>query len=183
MSHSKSALKNMTKEDLINVFMEEHGGVAQDTDTKQDLIDKILAAQEDAGDVVPDDTITGDTANNPTADEDKQPPENDPAAEDDYEAVLAKAIKESQRRVWVKIANDDGVGGTDKVYLAAGDENALVEREVWVHLKMIHVDVLRNCVEVRYKGDGKGNTIEYKQRRFKFEIRDQPNKPADDLEQ
>lgn len=150
---SKSALNKMGEEKLIEYAMTEHGLVIDaDVDTKDDIVEKILLAQEDEG---------ADLSEDNSEVEDNQKAS---------EKIDNKS--KGEKRVWVKISNEEGEIGDKPVFVGCSGDEVLVHRDTWVHMKIKHLNQLKAAVETHFK-DGVARDVP----RYRTEVSEK--KPED----
>ena len=167
---TQSALNRMKIDDLVAYAMEEHGLVV-DTDTQQkdDIIDMILAAQEDEGGTPPEDSQEDES---PDLDESEDDKPKQPKTKPTKAKTEADQKSAGEKRRWVKIHNQEGDVGDKPVFIGCSGDEILVAREKWVHMKQKHINVLKAAKETHFR-DRQPRNVD----RYRFEVRD--TKPDD----
>lgn len=109
-------LKAMTKADLAGIIMQDFGKVPDDNAKKDDLIEQILALQNN-GTGGPDPLMDSDNAMDTRHDDTSN---------------SSKEI-DPEGRTWIKIANDEH--DTSDVFLCHNGDSCVIKRERWAHVK------------------------------------------------
>ena len=160
---SANALKKMKVEELVEFGMREHGLVFDtEKESKTEIIEMILSAQDDNGDETPPDTesniVTGELSDGAGEMENVQ----DLKSPKKSEEANQKAVGE--KRIWLRIFNAPGPSGELPVFLGCSGDAILVKREKWVNVKQKHINILDSAVETHFE-----DRVPRPVRRYRFE--------------
>lgn len=174
---TEAQLKKLGVDELKRILVDQYKEELIGDEKKSDLIAMILDHQNSPA-------VDGETGGAPAVVGDDSGSEDEaetPAAVTEKAPSSKKQKRDPHERVWLKVFNDDSPTGTQDVFLAVNDDNVMIKRERWVHVKMLHVRALGRAMETHYRREkdeyGKEIQKAVNVRRYKFDVR--PGGPKD----
>ena len=146
---SKTSLRKMNGESLDTLALERFATPLPEGLTKDEKIAMLLEMQA----------------------QDEADQQDHPGPEDSTPEEEAPKVHPSQGHVYVRIANAEGAGGDQPVFLQVNGFSVYIHREKWVKLRKLFLSSLRDAEETHFFQDEEGNKQEKRIRRFNVDVR------------
>ena len=149
---TKSGLGKMNHESLDNLALETFATPLPEGLTKDEKVEMLLQMQAQQ-----------------KADQQDNPADSDNGSDDEQDKPDAK--KKEATHVYVRIANQEGVGGDQPVFLSVNGFPVLIHREKWVKLRTFFLPALQHATETHFFQNEEGVRQQKDVRRFNVEVR------------